>query len=300
MSQSNIPRIGFIGLGIMGKPMAKNLIRAGFHLFVHNRSQHAVEELARLGAEKANSPAEVTDRSEIIITMLPDSPDVEMVALGQNGIIEKANPGKIFIDMSSIEPIVSQKIAKELAEKGMEMLDAPVSGGEPGAIKGELAIMVGGKENVFQKCLPIFEVLGKSIVRVGEIGAGGYAKLANQIIVALNMAAVSEAFVLAQKANIQPEKLFHAIKSGLAGSKMMDAKIPLAITRNFKPGFKIHLHRKDVQNALKTANNLNVPLPLTGIMDQIFSALISDGKGNDDHGGIIQFFEKLAHVEVKK
>ncbi|NOZ63077.1 MAG: 2-hydroxy-3-oxopropionate reductase [Calditrichaeota bacterium] len=284
----------------MGKPMAKNLLRAGFHLIVHNRSRQPVEELAQAGAEKTSSPAEITDRSEIVITMLPDSSDVELVVLGKKGMIEKASPGKILIDMSSIEPIVSQKIAGQLAEKGMEMLDAPVSGGETGAIRSELAIMVGGKENVFRKCLPLFKVLGKSIVRVGEIGAGGYAKLANQIIVALNMAAVSEAFVLAQKANIQPEKLFQAIRGGLAGSKMMDAKIPLAIERNFKPGFKIQLHRKDVQNALKTAKNLNVPLPLTGIMDQIFSALIADGKEDDDHGGIIQFFEKLAHVEVRK
>ncbi len=292
--------IGFIGLGIMGKPMAKNLIKAGYKLIVHNRSQNPVKELEKLGAEKAATPAEVALKSDIVITMLPDSPDVESVVLGKDGIIENARQGKILIDMSSIEPIVSQKIFERLAEKGMAMLDAPVSGGEPGAIKGELAIMVGGKKDIFERCLPIFNVLGKSTVLVGDIGAGGYAKLANQIIVALNMAAISEAFVLAQKAHIQPEKLFEAIRGGLAGSKMMEAKIPLVMNRNFNPGFKIHLHRKDIQNAVKTAKSLDVPMPFTGIMDQIFSALIADGKGNDDHGGIIQFFEKIAHVEVKK
>lgn len=293
-------KISFIGLGVMGKPMAKNLLNAGYCLIVHNRSQSAVNELTKSGAQKTNSPKEAAEHADIIITMLPNSPDVEQVVLGENGIILGVRAGQILIDMSSIEPLVSQKIAAVLAQKNVDMLDAPVSGGETGAINGELAIMVGGKEAVFQKCRPIFNVLGKSAVRVGDIGAGGFAKLANQIIVALNMAAISEAFVLAQKAGLDPDKLFQAIRGGLAGSNVMNAKIPKIIERNFKPGFKIKLHDKDIKNVLKTAAELNVPLPLTGITEQILTALLSDGKGENDHGGIIQFFENLAQVEVKK
>ena len=294
------PKIGFIGLGIMGKPMAKNLIKAGYSLIVHNRSQASVDELVKDGAQAANSPAEVARISEVVITMLPNSPDVELVVLGENGILEGANPGTIIIDMSSIEPQVSQRIAAEAAKKAVEFLDAPVSGGEPGAIQGTLAIMIGGKENIFNKCLPIFEVLGKSVVRVGNVGAGGFAKLANQIIVALNIAAVSEAYVLGQKAGLDPEKLFQAIRGGMAGSHVMEAKIPMIINGNFRPGFKIKLHDKDIKNALATAAGLQVPLPLTGLLEQFLSALIVEGKGEMDHSAIIQFIEKLAHVEVRK
>lgn len=301
MAEESIkPKIGFIGLGIMGKPMAKNLIAAGYDLVVHNRSEAPVNELEKEGAETAESPMEIAQHSEIIITMLPNSPDVELVVLGENGVLDGAKAGSIIIDMSSIEPLISQKIAAEAAEKNVEFLDAPVSGGEPGAIQGTLAIMVGGKEDVFEKCLPIFEVLGKSVVRVGDIGAGGFAKLANQIIVALNIAAVSEAFVLGQKAGLDPEKLFHAIRGGLAGSNVMDAKIPMIVDRNFKPGFKIKLHNKDIKNALATAAGLQVPVPLTGLVEQMFSALLVDDKGELDHSAIIQFSEKLAQIEVRK
>jgi 2-hydroxy-3-oxopropionate reductase len=293
-------KIGFIGLGIMGKPMAKNLIKAGYSLIVHNRSQAPVDELVKDGAQSAESPRDVAQKSEIIITMLPNSPDVELVVLGENGILAGVKVETIIIDMSSIEPLVSQKIAAEAAKKSVEFLDAPVSGGEPGAIQGTLAIMVGGKQTIFNQCLPIFEVLGKSVVRVGDVGAGGFAKLANQIIVALNIAAVSEAFVLGQKAGLDPEKLFQAIRGGLAGSHVMDAKVPLIMGRNFKPGFKIKLHNKDIKNALATATGLQVPLPLTGLVEQVLSALIADSKGELDHGAIIQFTEKLAQVEVRK
>lgn len=294
------PKIGFIGLGIMGKPMAKNLIKAGNSLIVHNRSRAAVDELVKNGAEPAISPEEVAKKSEIIITMLPNSPDVEFVILGNNGVLEGAKSSTIIIDMSSIEPLVSQKIASEAAKKGVEFLDAPVSGGEPGAIQGTLAIMVGGKKEIFERCLPIFKVIGKSVVRVGEVGAGGFAKLANQIIVALNIAAVSEAFVLGQKAGLDPDKLFQAIRGGLAGSHVMDAKLPMIIDRNFKPGFKIKLHNKDIKNALATATSLQVALPLTGLIEQIFSALMADDKSEMDHAAIIQFTEKLAGIEIRK
>ena len=294
------PKLGFIGLGIMGKPMAKNLIKAGYSLIVHDLNRASVEDLSKEGAQTATSSAEVAQQSEIIITMLPNSPDVELVVLGEKGVLGGAKSGMIIIDMSSIEPLVSQKIAAEAAKKGIEFLDAPVSGGEPGAVQGTLAIMVGGKEEVFTQCLPILEVMGKSVVRVGDIGAGGFAKLANQVIVALNIAAVSEAFVLGQKAGLDPEKLFQAIRGGLAGSHVMDAKIPMVVDRNFQPGFKIKLHDKDIKNALATAAGLRTPLPLTGLIEQILSASIADGKGELDHSAIIQFTEKLAHVEVRK
>ncbi len=294
------PDIGFIGLGIMGKPMARNLIRADYRLVVFNRSQPAMDELARDGAQPARSAREVAQRSDVVITMLPNSPDVEAVVLGKAGILEGAKEGLIIIDMSSIEPLVSKRLAAEAAKLGVEFLDAPVSGGEPGAIQGILAIMVGGKEAIFERCRPIFEAMGKTIVRVGDVGAGGFAKLANQIIVALNLAALGEAFVLAKKAGIDPEKLYQAIAGGLAGSRVMDAKIPMITHRNFKPGFKIKLHDKDITNALATAAGLQVPLPLTGLVKQILSALIADGKGEMDHGAIIQFTEQLAKVEVRK
>lgn len=300
MTKNSKLKIGFIGLGIMGKPMAKNLMKAGYSLVIFNRSQSTSDELVNEGAQSARSAKEVAERSEIIITMLPNSPDVESVVLGENGILEGAKPGNIIIDMSSIEPLVSQRIAAEAKKKGVEFLDAPVSGGEPGAIQGTLAIMVGGNETIFKRCLPIFEALGKSVVRVGNVGTGGFAKLANQIIVALNIAAVAEAFVLGQKAGLDPEKLFQAIRGGMAGSQVLEAKIPKIADRNFKPGFKIKLHNKDLKNALATAADLQVPLPLTGLMEQILSALMANGKGELDHSAIIQFTEMLAKIEVRK
>jgi len=300
MEEKQKPSIGFIGLGIMGKPMAKNLIEAGYRLVVYNRSQPVIAELVSLGAKSADSSEKVARQSEIVITMLPNSPDVESVVLGENGVLAGARAGSIIIDMSSIGPLVSQKIASEVEKKGVEFLDAPVSGGEPGAIEGQLAIMVGGKQEIFETCLDIFHVLGKSVVRVGDAGAGGFAKLANQIIVALNIAAVSEAFVLGQKAGLNPARLFEAIRGGLAGSHVLDVKIPPLMDRQFKPGFKIELHNKDIKNALATAAGLDVPLPLTNFIEVILSSLIADGKGALDHSAIIQFAEKLAHIEVRK
>lgn len=300
MENRQKPIIGFIGLGIMGKPMAKNLIKAGYELIVYNRSLPAIEELVQFGASAGKSSEQVAGQSDVIITMLPNSPDVESVILGKNGVLDGAQSGTIIIDMSSIEPLVSQKIALETEKKGVEFLDAPVSGGETGAIEGQLAIMVGGNQAAFDSCLNIFHALGKSVVRVGDVGAGGFAKLANQIIVALNIAAVSEAFVLGQKAGLNPARLFEAIRGGLAGSHVMDVKVPLIMDREFNPGFKIELHNKDIKNALKTAVGLDIPLPLTGFIEAVLSALIADGKGTLDHSAIIQFTEKLAHTEVRK
>lgn len=300
MANSNLPKIGFIGLGIMGKPMAINLVKAGYQLTVFDQNPIPVEELVKQGAKAVDSSATVASLSDVIITMLPNSPDVELVVLGEKGVLEGAGSGATIIDMSSIEPLVSQKIAKKALQKQVEFLDAPVSGGEPGAVKGILAIMVGGKQEIFDACLDIFNVMGKSAVLVGGVGAGGFAKLANQIIVALNIAAVSEAFVLGQKAGLDPEKLFQAIRGGLAGSSVMEAKAPLMMDRKFDPGFKIKLHDKDIKNALATAGDLQLPLPLTGMIQQMISALLVDGHGESDHSAMVHFVENLAKTKVKR
>jgi 2-hydroxy-3-oxopropionate reductase len=292
-------KLGFIGLGIMGKPMAKNLLKAGFNLVVFNRSNGPVEELVKEKALSANSPGEVAEHSEVIITMLPDSPEVEEIILGKDGVIRGTKPGSVVIDMSSINPLVTQEIAKALKEKEVEMLDAPVSGGEIGAIQGTLAIMVGGEEKVFNDCMEIFKAVGKNIVHVGGIGAGGYVKLVNQIIVALNIATVGEAFSLGVKAGLDPQVIYQAIRGGLAGSSVLETKAPMIFGRNFKPGFKIRLHQKDLKNALSTAKDLGVPLPLTSLVQQILISLMTDGRGDEDHSALATFFEKMAKVEIK-
>ena len=292
-------KLGFIGLGIMGKPMAKNLLKAGFNLVVFSRSNGPVEELVKEKALSANSPGEVAEHSEVIITMLPDSPEVEEIILGKDGVIRGTKPGSVVIDMSSINPLVTQEIAKALKEKEVEMLDAPVSGGEIGAIQGTLAIMVGGEEKVFNDCMEIFKAMGKNIVHVGGIGAGGYVKLVNQIIVALNIATVGEAFSLGVKAGLDPQVIYQAIRGGLAGSSVLETKAPMIFGRNFKPGFKIRLHQKDLKNALSTARDLGVPLPLTSLVQQILISLMTDGRGDEDHSALATFFEKMAKVEIK-
>lgn len=292
--------IGFIGLGIMGKPMAKNLLKAGQSLVVYNRSPAPVGELVAAGAKAGTSAKDVAARCEIIITMLPNSPDVKAVVLGENGIAQGAARGAIVIDMSSIAPLVSRELAEALAAKGIEMLDAPVSGGEPKAIDGTLAVMAGGKHEVFEKAKPILLQMAASAVWCGEIGAGNVTKLANQIIVALNIAAMSEAFTLATKAGVDPEKVFEAIKGGLAGSAVLNAKAPMVLAGNYKPGFRIELHMKDLQNALDTAHETGVPIPLTSQVMEMMQALKVDGKQREDHGGLIQYFEKLAGITVRK
>ena len=292
--------IGFIGLGIMGKPMAKNLLKAGYNLIVYDIKSDPVKELVQAGAKAGNSPEDVAARSEVIITMLPNSPEVKEVVLGDKGIIFGAKSGTVLIDMSSIAPLVSQEISEKLQPKGITMLDAPVSGGEPKAIAGTLAIMVGGPQKTFDEVKGILEVMGASVRRVGEIGSGNITKLANQMIVALNLAAMSEAMVLATKAGVDPEMVYQAIRGGLAGSAVLDTKMPLVLEGNFKPGFRIELHIKDLMNALNTAKELGVPAFLSSQVMEIMQALKVDGKAQDDHGGIIQFYEKLAKVEVRK
>jgi 2-hydroxy-3-oxopropionate reductase len=291
--------VGFIGLGIMGRPMAKNLIKAGFKLVVYTRSLK-YDDLVSLGAEGAKSGREVAQKSDIIITMLPNSPDVKDVVLGKDGVIEGVRSGTIIVDMSSIAPAVSQELAAALKPKGVTFLDAPVSGGEPKAVDGTLAIMAGGDATAFEKVKPILEKMGSSVTLVGDVGSGNVTKLANQIIVALNIAAVSEAFVLATKAGVDPAKVFDAIKGGLAGSTVMNAKIPMILDGNFKPGFRIELHIKDLQNALDTAHKLGVPAPLTASVMETLQALKIDGHAASDHSAIVRFYEKLAKTDVRK
>ncbi|WP_367277245.1 2-hydroxy-3-oxopropionate reductase [Oceanispirochaeta sp.] len=293
-------KIGFIGLGIMGKPMAKNLLKAGHELIVLDMNKAAVEELINAGASSAVTPAEVASQTDVVITMLPNSPHVKTVALGENGLIESAAPGKVLIDMSSIAPGVSQEVAAGLEAKGMDMLDAPVSGGEPKAIDGTIAVMVGGKKDVFDKYKDIMDVMGGSVVYVGKIGAGNTTKLCNQIVVALNIAAVSEAMVLAKKAGVDPDLVYQAIRGGLAGSTVMDAKAPMMMDRNFKPGFRIDLHIKDMTNALETSRAVGAPLPMAALAMEIMQAIKQDGCGVEDHSSIVKFYEKLANIEVTR
>jgi len=293
-------KIGFIGLGIMGKPMAKNLIKAGYELVVSDINKDAVEELKALGAETAATPAEVVSKTQKVITMLPNSPEVKQVALGEGGLIEGATEGSVLIDMSSIAPLASREIAAALGEKGMEMLDAPVSGGEPKAIEGTIAVMVGGKKEIFDANYDLMMAMAGSVVYVGEIGAGNTAKLCNQVVVALNIAAVSEALVLAQKAGVSPELVYQAIRGGLAGSTVMDAKAPMMMDRNFKPGFRIDLHIKDLTNVLETSRSVGVPLPLAAQVMEIMQAIKQDGSGVEDHSSIVKFYEKIANIEVTR
>ena len=292
--------IGFIGLGIMGKPMSKNLLKAGYSLVVHDINPAPVEELVAAGAGRGESSTDVAARSEIVITMLPDGPDVEQVILGPNGVLEGARPGTVVVDMSSISPLVSKKAAAACEKRGVEFLDAPVSGGEPKAIDGTLAIMAGGKKEVFERVLPVLQAMGSSVTLTGPAGAGNVTKLANQIMVACNIAAMGEALALATKAGLDPEVVFNAVKGGLAASAVLNAKAPMVIARNFKPGFRIRLHHKDLRNALAAAGSLETPLPLTGLVEQMLVALINDGKGDLDHSAIVQFTEKMAAVEIRR
>lgn len=291
--------IGFIGLGIMGKPMALNLVKAGYSVMVNDINKSSVEEVAKAGATAGTLP-EIGTACEVIITMLPASHHVKQVILGEDGILKAASPGAVIIDMSSISPVASIELAEEAAKHGVEMLDAPVSGGEPKAIDGTLAIMVGGKESIFESVQEVLQVVGTNVMLVGKNGSGVTAKLANQIIVNLNIAAMSEALVLAAKAGIDIEKMYQAIRGGLAGSAVLEAKVPLILERNFVAGGRIDINLKDMTNVMETAHEIGVPLPLSSQLLEIFHALKIDGKAADDHGGIVQYYEKLAQVEVRK
>jgi 2-hydroxy-3-oxopropionate reductase len=286
--------IGFIGLGIMGRPMARNLLKAGYSLMVHSRSRGPVDEIVKAGAKAAPSAKDVADQCDVLITMLPNSPEVELVALGPNGIIEGARRGLIFADMSTISPIVSQKVASVLEPKGVTMLDAPVSGGEKGAIDGALSIMVGGDKDVFERVLPIFQAMGKTITLLGPVGFGGFTKLANQIIVAVNLTALAEALTLGKKAGLDRDLLLTALAGGLAGSKCLEQKRANYVSNTYNPGFKVDLHYKDLGLIMESARALGVPLPATAVVQELFNALRVKGRGGLDHSGVITLLEDLA------
>lgn len=293
-------KIGFIGLGIMGKPMSKNLVKAGYELVVCNKGQEAIDELVALGAKEASCGAEVAKECDIIITMVPNSPQVREVTLAEGGIIETGKEGTLVIDMSSIDPVESKAIGDELAEKGIEFMDAPVSGGEPKAIDGTLSVMVGGKKETFDKVYDLLMVMAGSVVYVGELGSGNVAKLANQIVVALNIAAVSEALTLVVKAGTDPQLVYQAIRGGLAGSTVMDAKAPMMMEHNFAPGFRIELHIKDLTNALNASHAVNAAVPLTSQVMEIMQSLKADGYEKEDHSSIVRYYEKISNVSVEK
>jgi len=292
------PTIGFVGLGIMGKPMARNLIKAGYPLVVHNRSRGVLEELSKEGAQTATNPQEVAARSEVVITMLPDSPDVELVYAGEQGIFAGAKEGRLLIDMSSISPIVARKLAQQAEKQGCDMLDAPVSGGEAGAIAGALSIMIGGKALAVERAMPIFQVLGKNIVHVGDAGAGQVTKAANQMVVGTTIAIVSEALVLAAKAGVDPAKVRQALLGGFAQSKILEAHGQKMLERNFKPGFRIRLHEKDMKIALGTGAEYGVPLMVTSEVAQMMTAMRSMGNGDLDHSALVTFIEQLSSAKL--
>ena len=291
--------LGWIGLGIMGKPMAKNLVKAGFGLMVNDLDQEAVKELVEDGA-LSGSYREIGEQCDAVILILPNGGIVQDVLFGKEGVAETLSSGKTVCDMSSVTADESRFCFRKLKEMGVGFLDAPVSGGEPGAVAGTLAIMCGGEEKDFETMKPYFDVLGSSALLIGPSGSGSVAKLANQIIVNLNIAAVSEALVFAVKAGVDPMKIYQAIRGGLAGSAVLDAKMPMILERNFKPGGPIRINHKDIKNVVNTAHSIDVPIPYTAQLYEIMQTLKIHGHMGDDHGGIVQYFEKLADVEVKK
>lgn len=287
-------KIGFIGLGIMGKPMAKNLIKAGYDLIVADKyAADAVQEVAACGATAAASNKEVGAVADVLITMVPNSPNVQEALFGEDGAAKTLRKGAIVLDCSSINPIASREIAAQLAQQDVEMMDAPVSGGEPKAIDGTLAFMVGGKPEIFEQCKPILEKMGSSVVLCGDIGAGNVTKLCNQIIVAVNIAGLAEALTLGQLAGVEPEKIFEAIKGGLAGSTVMNAKAPMMMDQNFKPGFRINLHIKDLNNVVDAAKTVDSPIPLTQSVLEMMKILHRDGDGACDHSALLKYYQKL-------
>jgi len=294
-------RIGLIGVGIMGKPMARNLLKAGYELVVHNRSRGAVDELAAESSAVtvANSPREVGEQVKTIITMLPDSPDVQAVVFGDDGLLDTMNEGSLLIDMSTIAPATAIEVSEALTARGASALDAPVSGGDKGAIAGTLSIMVGGSEADFQRALPIFQAVGKTIVHIGEAGAGQIVKACNQVVVALNFAAVSEALVLGAKAGVDPNKIIEVLNGGLAASRVLEMRGPTMIQHQFNPGFRVNLHRKDLGIALATGHDNAVPLPVTALVSQFFDTLAATGRGDLDHSSLISLFEDFANFKIE-
>jgi 2-hydroxy-3-oxopropionate reductase len=291
-------KVGFIGLGIMGKPMAKNLMEAGYELVLYNRTLEKAEELAEDGAEVAANPREVAENSDIIVTMLPDSPDVRNVVVGEDGVLEGIKEGALLVDMSTISPVVTEELAAAVKEKSASMLDAPVSGGDVGAIEGTLSIMVGGSEEDFEQAKPLFEVMGETVTHVGPSGSGQVTKAANQIVVALIIEAVSEALVLGSKGGVSPEKILDVLSGGLAGNKVMEVKREKFLSHEFDPGGKVEFHRKDLRIALEAGREYGVPLPVTALVCQMFEGLMAGGRADWDHSSLLTVIEDLARHEI--
>ena len=291
-------RVGFIGLGIMGMPMARNLMEAGYELTVHNRSPEKAEELGKEGAAVAATPREVAENSDVVITMLPDSPQVREVVAGEVGVLEGISEGALLIDMSTISPVVTEELAEALMEKGASMLDAPVSGGDVGAIEGTLSIMVGGHEADFQRAKPLFEAMGKTITHVGPAGAGQVTKAANQVVVALTIEAVSEALVLGSAGGVSPEKILEVLSGGLASNKVMEVKREKFLSHTFEPGFRSELHHKDLGIALAAGREYGVVLPVTAIVDQLLLSMRRKGWGGEDHSALLRIIEDLSQHTI--
>jgi len=291
-------KVGFIGLGIMGGPMAQNLMEAGYELVLYNRTIEKAEEVAGDGATVVGSPREVAESCDVVVLMLPDSPQVEEIVEGEDGVLEGLKEGALIVDMSTISPVVTRELAEKIEERGASMLDAPVSGGEPGAQQGTLAIMAGGSEEDFERARPLLEVMGDAITHVGPTGAGQTAKAANQIVVAVTLEGISEALVLASKAGVAPEKILEAISGGLAGSNVMEAKKENFLEHDFEPGFRVDLHHKDLGIALATGREYGVSLPVTAIVDQMLESLKTKGRGDRDHSAILTFIEDQAQHEL--
>jgi len=293
------PRIGFIGIGIMGQPMANNLIKAGYTILIYNRSRNNFSDLLAKGAEEAFSPKEIAEKSDLVITMLPDSPDVETVALGKNGIIEGVSKGMIYIDMSSIAPASALKISQAMSLKGVDCLDAPVSGGDVGAINATLSIMVGGNEKIFKQAKPVLEAMGKTITLCGPNGAGQTVKACNQIQVAMNFVGMSEALVLGTKAGVDPAIIVEVLSGGYAQSRVMDVRGPRIVQGDFSPGFKSRFHYKDLNIILQTGKDYEVPLPASTLVHGLFEAMITAGRGDLDHSGVITVLEDMAKTKAR-
>jgi 2-hydroxy-3-oxopropionate reductase len=292
--------IGFIGLGIMGKPMARNLAKAGYDLVIYNRSRDDVDTLLAEGDQfqAAASPREVAERTKAVITMLPDSPDVRDVVFGEKGVLSAMSTGHMLVDMSTIAPATAVEVDAALRERGARALDAPVSGGDKGAIAGTLSIMVGGDAEDFQRATPLFEAMGKTIVHVGGAGAGQIVKACNQVVVAINYAAVSEALVLGAKAGVDPDKIVQVLSGGLAASRVLEMKGPTMVAHQFEPGFRVDLHRKDLGIARSTAAENSAPLPVTAVVSQLFEAAAAAGKGDRDHSALVTVYEELARFTI--
>jgi 2-hydroxy-3-oxopropionate reductase len=291
-------RVGFIGLGIMGKPMAKNLMDAGYELTVHNRSPHKAHELGEAGATVAESPGEVAQSSDVIITMLPGPPEVREIIAGEGGLLENSREGSLIVDMSTSSPVLARELARYAGERGVGILDAPVSGGDVGAIEGTLSIMVGGDEGDFERARPLFEAMGKTVTHVGPAGAGQVTKAANQVVVALTIEAVSEALVLGSAGGVSPEKILDVLSGGLAGNKVMEVKREKFLTREFEPGGKVEFHHKDLGIALAAGREYGVALPVTEVVNQLFEALMARGRGGWDHSALLSLVEDLSRREV--